>query len=139
MGYTHYYRVKNVPNEAYASIRKDFETLIPKFTAQNIPLTGWDSEGEMTVNDEEIRFNGVEDDGHETMALGVDTEGFNFCKTARKPYDLAVTSLLIVASQHLGELISVSSDGYLSEWKEAMELCQSTLGYGQDFAFREES
>jgi len=139
MGYTHYYRVQNVPNEAYVSIRKDFETLIPKFTAQNIPLAGWDGKGEMTVNDEEIRFNGVENDGHETMALGVDTEGFNFCKTARKPYDLAVTSLLIIASQHLGDLIEVSSDGDLSDWNEAKELCLSALGYGEDFDFREES
>jgi hypothetical protein len=138
MGYTHYFRTKVVPKEAYASIKTDFETLIPFLTVRNSPLAGWDGEGEAIINDEEIRFNGVGEDGHETMSLGLDTNGFNFCKTVRKPYDLAVTSLLVIASQHLGDNVRVSSDGYLSEWNEAMTLCQSTLGYGESFDFRKD-
>lgn len=42
-----------------------------------------------------IRFNGVEDDGHETFYLPKKKRSFNFCKTARKPYDIAVAMVLL--------------------------------------------
>jgi len=58
---------------------------------------------------------------------------FEFCKTAYKPYDLAVTAALIIAQHHLGNLIVVSSDGEEQHWFDAKQLCQMELGYGMDF------
>jgi hypothetical protein len=58
---------------------------------------------------------------------------FNFCKTAFKPYDLAVTAFLVVAKHHLGSRIIVRSDGDDCHWQDAKWLCQLELGYGLDF------
>ena len=61
---------------------------------------------------------------------------FDFCKTAYKPYDLAVNITLIIAKHHLGEQIVVSSDGELAQWKDSMTICQHFLGYGADFKLK---
>ena len=51
-------------------------------------------------------------------------EGFSFCKTARKPYDVVVCATLIAIKHHLGDYVSVSSDGdfdNVNEWGPAYE------------------
>lgn len=58
---------------------------------------------------------------------------FNFCKTAFKPYDWAVTTFLIIAKHHLGDTILVSSDGTSDNWQDARLICQLDLGYGIEF------
>ena len=63
---------------------------------------------------------------------------FDFCKTAYKPYDLAVICALIIAKHHLKEQIRISSDGTLEQWKDGIVLCEKVLGYGVGFAFHEE-
>jgi hypothetical protein len=62
---------------------------------------------------------------------------FDFCKTAYKPYDLAVIICLIIAKHHLEEEIIVSSDGRIDSWKDGMLICQKILGYGLDFALKD--
>jgi hypothetical protein len=62
---------------------------------------------------------------------------FDCCKTAYKPYDLAVIICLIIAKHHLKEEIIVSSDGTLDNWRDAMLICQKILGYGLDFTLRD--
>lgn len=56
-----------------------------------------------------------------------------FCKTAFRPYDLAVTAFLIIAKHHLKNNIRVSSDGEDTHWFDAKILCQMELGYGMDY------
>ena len=64
---------------------------------------------------------------------------FDFCKTAYKPYDLAVTAFLVIAKHHLGEKLIVSSDSNgLEQWQDAIRLCQAVLGYGEKFRLRAE-
>lgn len=88
---------------------------------------------------------------HETFALELKPEipeyrkeesereelTFNFCKTAYKPYDLAVNVALIIADHHLKDQIFVNSDGEISQWQDAIDLCDHFLGYGKDFGFKE--
>jgi hypothetical protein len=62
---------------------------------------------------------------------------FEFCKTAYKPYDLAVIICLIIARHHLKEEIIVSSDGTVDQWKDGMLICQKILGYGLDFTLKD--
>lgn len=57
---------------------------------------------------------------------------FDCCKTAYRPYDIAVTAFLIIAKMRLGRKIVVSSDGEIQHWFEGAFLCQSALGYGPD-------
>jgi len=56
-----------------------------------------------------------------------------FCKTAYRPYDLAVQVCLVIAAHHLEAAIVVSSDGSMEDWQDAIALCQQLLGYGGDF------
>jgi hypothetical protein len=58
---------------------------------------------------------------------------FKFCKTAYKPYDLAVTAALIIAKHHLGKTIIITSDGEANDWFDAALLLKTELGYGLDF------
>lgn len=62
---------------------------------------------------------------------------FNFCKTAYRPYDLAVTAFLISAEHYMGKDIRVSSDGELKDWLDAAQICQNALGYGLDFKLKD--
>jgi hypothetical protein len=64
---------------------------------------------------------------------------FDFCKTAFRPYDLAVTAFLVIAKHHLSERILVRSDGTMMHWIDAVKLCQNVLGYGLDFQLGERS
>ena len=78
------------------------------------------------------------DCSHETFAFNQnesdDPSDFRFCKTAYKPYDLAVTAALIVI-KHYVPAVSVRSDGGSSQWDDARMLCTMVLGYGRDFKF----
>lgn len=58
---------------------------------------------------------------------------FGFCKTAFRPYDLAVTSCLIIVKHYLKDKMVVHSDGEEHHWQDAKWLCQTILGYGADF------
>ena len=60
-----------------------------------------------------------------------------FCKTAFKPYDLAVITFLTIAKHHMKDRLIVGSDGNDSHWIDGKRLCQMVLGYGLDFRFIE--
>lgn len=85
------------------------------------------------ISNYEANFNGTHatdpdaDFGHETFHLSIDTSGFWFCKTARKPYDAAVCGMLAVAEAVSGSKIRVSSDGDPEEWIYACELASWIL------------
>lgn len=51
-------------------------------------------------------------------------------KTNFRPYDVAVTVMLLIARRHLGDRLIIESDGGQSQWWDARLLCQSVLGYG---------
>jgi len=67
---------------------------------------------------------------HEKSKIG---RYFDFCKTAYKPYDWAVTAFLVIAKHYLGRRIIVCSDGTSANWNDARLLCQLELGYGLGF------
>jgi hypothetical protein len=62
-------------------------------------------------------------DGHETFVLNP-SGSWDFCKTARKPYDVVVTTILLRASILMGKAFHLSSDGAWGEdgWPAAEEL-----------------
>lgn len=62
---------------------------------------------------------------------------FNFTKTAYKPYDLAVTAVLVILKHHFGDKILVRSDGDLKDWRDGSMYCQMVLGYGSRFTLDE--
>jgi len=84
------------------------------------------------------------DCSHETFSFPISTRidsadpgkghFHNFCKTAFKPYDLAVQVCLVIASRYLRGDIVVNSDGDLDHWRDAVEICKHLFGYGGDFS-----
>ena len=70
-----------------------------------------------------IRFNGKGEEGHETFMLTPDSQEFNFCKTAQKPYDIVVVAILCLLAHHTSG-VTVSSDGGISDWTDGLALAQ---------------
>jgi hypothetical protein len=57
---------------------------------------------------------------------------FDCCKTAYRPYDLAVTAVLISFKHYFPEVV-IASDGEEKDWLDGKFLCRRILGYGMDF------
>jgi len=125
--------------EAFKKIAAELNEVLPIIQQeQSFVLRGGLGEGEPRISENEVWFNG---DGtndqnldHETFAIELFETGnyrkidefdktgvFGFCKTAYKPYDFAVMISLIVIKHHLGADFSISSDGGIEEWKDAIE------------------
>ena len=142
MGYTHYWYIADeIGQDSWDKFLVDFRTILPNFEST------LDIQGDQKLQHDKdmIYLNGIGELSHETFCLERITETtahtqrdddngliFNFCKTARKPYDIAVCSALIIAKKHFGKSIMISSDGDNEEWQESKALCQKILGYGDD-------
>jgi hypothetical protein len=153
MGYTHYWRFKNntVSKVAFNKYIKDVRTIEEFFKKnkvysksvssceeyQNERVVLFDGGGYTkgiayggTVQNGKFTPNGFSLNGDDSK--GLDHEGFgislgenewNFCKTARKPYDIAVCVILL-AMKYQTKSIEVSSDGNMEEWADAINLFQ---------------
>lgn len=145
MGYTHYWNNGTELSQAtwnlFVADAKKLSENLPAttdtaggcYSEDQLKLNGCMVSKEPVFNDNEIRFNGGSDDdmdlGHETFLIkraGMDS--FEFCKTARKPYDLMVTACLLLYSHYFGDETDVSSDGLADEWVCASELIKEVLG-----------
>lgn len=134
MGYTHYWKVsKPIPLKAWELICDDAERII---AASPVPLAWEYDEPKKSPEVKRknadggaalIRFNGVEDDGHETFFFEQAATNFSFCKTAAKPYDVVVCALLAAITDR-APMVKVSSDGVLNEWQEGLDLAKKALG-----------
>lgn len=58
---------------------------------------------------------------------------FQCIKTAYRPYDIAVTAVLVALKHHFGDDVVISSDGEMKDWRDGQFLCINLLGYGEDF------
>ena len=91
-------------------------------------LFGGNGTGKPVFSDKEICFNGDESKGlgHETFLISMDSKGFDFCKTARKPYDVAVCIALICFKHFFGDDFTYHSDGDIKNgeegWGKAQEI-----------------
>lgn len=115
MGYTHYFeQQRSFTQDEWEKIAVDTIKILEYCDSWGIEITyEEDDTDQAEVSDSKIRFNGYKE-GYETFVLTkiIDKENdFNFCKTARKPYDLAVGLVLLIAKKHAPNSIRVSSDG----------------------------
>lgn len=130
MGYTHYFeQVKPATDEQWKVFIKDAKKIIKHIQEKlKISLISND-ENNVIVNNERINLNGGNDLDHETFLLKKYNKGFNFCKTAQKPYDIAVCSLLLLAHHHIPGSYMIDSDGKINDWKDSMELNAEVFEY----------
>src|SRR5574343_130001 len=129
MGYTHYW--KDVKINDLSVVNKNFKTfkrLIKKnykhvYTAGNkystkllIIQREYNIDLPIELTEKYCVFNGKDDLGHETFYID-DNINFNFCKTARKPYDFFVTAYLMLLANNDSFTDKISTDGNLEDWK----------------------
>lgn len=145
MGYTHYWSFE--PNKVKDTeiLRKKFKRAskqIKKFadfinTNKSFNICGGLGKGTPIFNETEIWFNGDASDSldHETFNIHwtrPTTFGkYNdFCKTARKPYDLLVCFSLLTFAEIFPEAFTFSSDGDMNdvEWQRACEYYETYTG-----------
>lgn len=155
MGYTHsWQRVRKLPARKFAAAAKECQTACADLVVSGRCRLAYESDSLSSpiFNDNEIRFNGKGEEGHETFSVDSiwqvrpwdpddekDRRPGDFCKTARKPYDIAVCVCLIILERHFGKKFSVASDGDDEEesWPAAREWCQRLFGYGADFTVKQ--
>ena len=112
MGYTHYMRQqRDFTPEEWAKLCAAVATI----TSQcGVPLANGLGEPNTApeINGNEITLNGVEPDDYEAFMLTRRAvSDYEFCKTARKPYDLPVVAILNLIHLHYPDAIEISSDG----------------------------
>tara|TARA_B100001013_G_scaffold342045_1_gene267431 strand:- start:616 stop:1137 length:522 start_codon:yes stop_codon:yes gene_type:complete len=145
MGYTHYwYREEELDSDNFSNAIKDIALLL-SYTEQQEIDAGYAHAKQIVevyeLNRREINFNGIGEDGHENFRIAdVFKDNYNkdelwkfdFCKTARKPYDKYVVACLYIFKYHLGDDIKITSDGDEKDWKEGLQMVQDILGYPYD-------
>lgn len=89
---------------------------------------------ESAIEPTAFRFNGLNDDAHETFYVDQGNDEWSFCKTARKPYDVAVTAILAYLEGAHPDKFSVGSDGDSDDWQAGIKLLKTALGTKAAFA-----
>ena len=135
MGYAHYYQMARSFSDCEwkqicKAVRHALNCLPEKTESDELLILG-DGLGEKGTrpkilddvgNASHIEFNGIGDLGHETFWLSksIEGDGLGACKTAGKPYDLAVCVALLIAADIAPDAISFTSDGdWDTDWKDA--------------------
>lgn len=182
MGYTHYWRTRMTTDpQKLAAAHWDVVQIV-RASKVPLANGHGDVGSEPIISEGVVIFNGVGDDAHETFSWppnftdrfpdhskGETWEtpvrtgelicmpdesgfGFEFCKTARKPYDAVVTACLIAVKRHLGDDVEVSSDGTEDEFmngagnysfeqvnpETGAELFERVFGYRPECPFTDE-
>ena len=104
MGYTNYWdQTKSFTDKEWKKVKDEYEYI--KEICEDIII-------DQTKESDEIVFNGIKDLSHETFYINKQNnkKSFNFCKTARKPYDLAVWHLLYFINKETKALNEISRD-----------------------------
>ena len=153
MGYTHYWRrPKELPVEKWAAFITDVQAVLENLPEHSesaggyhsedpLIIAGGHAEGDPEINEERIWTNGggPGDLGHETCGIPRVYEPMeyetpdelgrysDFCKTARKPYDLFVCSILALFKHHFGDDVRVGSDGDLEDWTPILPTLNKAL------------
>lgn len=122
MGYTHYWEfVEPLSQKQYGQLITGFEKIVETAIEGGIKI-------EHDFGQDSFVFNGVGQNAHESFGFAIGDEGFNFCKTAQKPYDAVVTASLIHAKIILRDGIVLSSDGSGKDWQSGQVLYETVFG-----------
>lgn len=139
--------------KAFAKLPEHSESSGGYHAGERLQLAGGDGTGEAKVNNDEICFNGLGESGCETLYIPrvypIGEEGsfgdyirkefarkghvFDFCKTRRQPYDLAVQVTLILFKHHFKGRVNISSDGDPSDWTQAFDFVNKYFDYGCNY------
>lgn len=139
MGFTHYWSYLPESEQwqaAFPRLLADTRAILDHLTAHGIATAGAHGDGEPLLTASEIAFNGAAPRDYESFILDTTQDPntrhrthygepftWDFCKTEHRPYDLAVTAILLRARQLAPWHFAIGSDGYWdSHWKPARDL-----------------
>lgn len=140
MGYTHHWKQpKDFTAKAWKEACEDIQAILTNVEhVQGVPLSSANGEGlhRPEVTDTWIAFNGLGDDSHESCCVyhkrppleswqKPADRGSDFCKTAGKPYDVAVTAVLAYLEAAHG--FSVDSDGSGTDWLAGVAVARAAV------------
>lgn len=140
MGYSHYARCfpveQGLADVAFADLREDLRRLLwwAAGPSHEIRLGDAHGEGWPELSDDLIAFNGYGPASFESfywprLVAACDEPGLSyagwFCKTGRRPYDPVVVAALVLAQQHYGPAVQLSSDGTAEELRPGFDLLRS--------------
>ena len=131
MGYTHYWRqLRDFTDTEWQELTRLTNLIIAD--NEGILSDGFGEGGKPEVNGEHIWFNGLGEDSHETFRITKKKpeEDFEFCKTARKPYDKYVVAVLCALynlsnvppqrNRNAHPMRKITSDGNTADWTEGL-------------------
>jgi hypothetical protein len=128
MGYTHYWTItKELTPAQFKEWTEGVKAIVETAIEAGISLgngLGFDAPN---IDETLVAFNGVGEGGHETFGIKLDDLGFDFCKTAQKPYDAVVTASLIHAKKIFGDAIEIKSDGDWDDWDSGKVLYETVF------------
>lgn len=131
MGYTRYWERTDKPYDE--EFIDEVKRIIAKCTQNKITICDGHGEGSPIVTMEKIAINGDGSRGleHETFFIANPTyehfeTGFDFCKTALKPYDYAVREILKIAEEK-GIVTNVSDDGENTRIISDYDFCKENV------------
>ncbi len=147
MGYTHYWSMsRDFTDKEWRDITVAARRIVNYAqSARGIALSKeYDINRIPVIGSAQIRFNGYGDEGHETFHLThkvgeppeyrIGQPDFQFCKTARKPYDPVVVAILNSTRHIAPDAFSWSSDGWLSEHVDGLALLKDATGLDLDWS-----
>jgi len=156
MGYTNYHKHTEIPQAVWNKIVGDCKKLYANMPEHSESSGGYYSDAPLLLDGcvrerrkgscepvftaDEIWFNGTDPEwgtkeGHPELANETFTlfrrgsDGFCYCKTNRKPYDLMVQACLLVYRHYSPNTINLGSDGNEDEWQVTIDFVHNVLGY----------
>ena len=103
MGYTHYWRHKEISNEDWDGLVEEVYRVCTAAWADGLAVR-------LRMEDSYMAIDGPEGESCETFYIAKNNpDNFDFCKTRQYPYDKVVVAILHYMSEH--DLAAVSSDG----------------------------
>jgi len=140
MGYTHYWtQPKDYAALEWRCICEDVALILATACGVHEVTLAWECDKPNkppALSAKLIRFNGIGEEGHESFYItrkrakleswqGSEDFGHACCKTAHKPYDVAVTAVLVYLAAVRGW--HVGSDGNTSEWRDGVDVARDAL------------
>ena len=117
MGYAHYFELQKAEKKIPEKALKIIEPILEEAYKTGLIQQEYDKPEPPICTEKEIAFNGVGENGHETFYFRPNFTDFNFCKTARKPYDIVVMKVLLVLKCFFD--IDLGTDGnFEDEWQD---------------------
>ena len=128
MGYSHYFNNMELSRREFLHFSDQCSRIINVAKEQGIPVK-YDSydDAEPLLRNDEVMFNGIEKEGHETFILKADPNS-DFCKTLEKPYDDVVTACLLAWKVMFRTKVEVRTDGTKDNWTAGFDLFEKAIG-----------